>query len=76
MKNWIKTDDGTWVNLDYLTATAVYKDDGINQFMIRAWTNRDDRFDLFNKCFSTREEAQEYLDKIMKECRFEKEKRV
>lgn len=64
--NWIKTDDGTWMNLDYLSEIKIYKPVDVGQYMIKAWSAGEDTgFELYNKCFKTKEEAQEYLNQIM-----------
>jgi len=71
--NWVKFDD-LWVNTDCIYQIWVKQTmadpDQFNIFALENnYGNSDsyNQYEIFNACFRTREEAQEYLDKFMKE---------
>lgn len=69
MKNWIRTGDGRWINLDNIEFLSIKKDVS-EDFIVTAYgCNVSDA--MFARhivaFFKTREEAQIYLDTFMQE---------
>ncbi len=67
MKNWILIDDH-WINFDYFRELWIEKDNSYNQYYIMVSSSihaHKDKHGLFNIVFTTRIDAQKYLDNFM-----------